>query len=354
MTCDDKFVGTITDGEKGDSGDGCTATALAATEVHKNGGVKITCGTNSYDLWNGENGKSAYELAETDMTPEEWLASLKGDQGETGAGCTLVDDENGSVTCGTGEDKTSTTLYKAVCGTEPYDPAKKFCSEGELYSCNDKPYDPKMPFCDTRDFQVYKFVTIGTQVWMAENLNYSVNPGEQSWCGGGESGTINEGDCSKYGRLYTWAAAVGKTEGGCGMGHECSLTPPVKGVCPEGWHLPSYQEFETLINVADPSFGTGSGIRFSESAGTMLKSENGWEDYDGVSAGTDAYGFTALPAGFRDIGNFYSAGCNALFWSASELDSYGAYRMSLGYGSDNALLRNRDKYYGFSVRCLQN
>lgn len=106
--------------------------------------------------------------------------------------------------------------------------------------------------------------------------------------------------------------------------------------------------------MADPSFGTGSGYRYSESAGTLLKSENGWEDYDGVSAGTDAYGFSALPAGGRAYGDFYEAGTYARFWSASEYDSVDAYYMRLCYFNDYADLLYFNKRIGYSVRCLKN
>ena len=93
-------------------------------------------------------------------------------------------------------------------------------------------------FTDARDGQRYKTVKIGDQTWMAENLNYSVNPDVQSWRGGGSRETVD--DCSKYGRLYTWAAAV--------------------DACPEGWHLPSKTEWRNLFNAVGGSSITGQKI----------------------------------------------------------------------------------------------
>lgn len=333
LTCDDEFVGTIMDGEKGDQGDACTATALAATADHKNGGFKITCGENSYDMWNGENGG-------------------KGDQGETGAGCTLVDDENGSVTvtCGAGTDAVSTVLYKAVCGTEPYDPTKKFCSEGELYSCNDKPYDPKAQLCDTRDNQLYKLVTIGTQVWMAENLNFAYNEPTDELDSSSFCYNNSADSCAKYGRLYLWSAAMDSAavfsdDGkGCGYGQTCSASGTVRGVCPEGWHLPSQAEWNTLFTA----------VGGSSTAGTMLKTENGWESCDGVPAGSDAYGFSALPAGNGySNDNFLNVGIYARFWSSSEVSSGYAYLMYLNNNDEDARLGDGNMRYAFSVRCLR-
>ena len=110
-------------------------------------------------------------------------------------------------------------------------------------------------FTDERDGQIYKTVTIApagtgySEVWMAENLNFET---ENSWCGGGIGTT--EGDCSVYGRLYTWAAAVGRAEDECGYEHTCGLgSGDIRGACPKGWHLPSQSEWEALIVAVDGS-----------------------------------------------------------------------------------------------------
>ena len=188
---------------------------------------------------------------------------------------------------------------------------------------------------DSRDGQTYKTVTIGTQVWMAQNLNYET---ANSYCY-----NDNDSNCTKYGRLYTWVAAVGKSEEVCGFGHSCSLpSGNIQGVCPEGWHLPTRTEWDTLFTALG-----GSSI-----AGAKLMSTSGWS---GDDIGTDDFSFSALPAGFRDYnGHYHDEGDLLYIWSSTEFDRRRAYRMDLLYFSDDVYLNIEDKDVGFSVRCLKD
>ena len=117
---------------------------------------------------------------------------------------------------------------------------------------------------DSRDGQTYKTVVIGRLTWMAQNLNIET---EKSFCFNDDSS-----NCTKYGRLYTWAAAMdsagewSSNGKGCGYKSECSAMSPVRGVCPNGWHLPTKAEFETLFSAVG-----GDSV-----AGKMLKSTSGW------------------------------------------------------------------------------
>ncbi len=201
---------------------------------------------------------------------------------------------------------------------------------------------------DGRDGQTYKTVKIGDQVWMAENLNYKV---DSSWCGGGKDST--EGDCSKYGRLYLWLTAIDsaklyKDESiDCGYGKTCSLPDTVYGICPSGWHLPDTTDWKTLFDA----------VGGKDIAGKMLKSQSGWNDYNGTSGnGTDAYGFSAFPAGGRDSGGDFSLeGDVAQFWSATEYNSISAYSIILfSYHGEYALLDDIYKGGALSVRCLKD
>jgi uncharacterized protein (TIGR02145 family) len=161
-------------------------------------------------------------------------------------------------------------------------------------------------FTDSRDGKTYKWVRIGDQVWMAENLNYDAGSG--CWCY-----DDNSRNCDQYGRLYNWETA--------------------KGACPDGWHLPSKSEFETLLS----RYG-GEG----EQAYTAL-----------ISGGSS--GFSALLGGFRyGIGKFSSLGRFGIFWSSSEGFSVRAWRLSMRSFSKSASVGRYDKSWGFSVRCLQD
>ena len=202
---------------------------------------------------------------------------------------------------------------------------------------------------DTRDNKTYKTVKIDDQVWMAENLNYDYNKGTaKSYCY-----DDIEANCEVTGRLYTWAAAIDSVALAndadnpqtCGDGKTCTLPTVVQGVCPSGWHLPSYDEWRTLFTA----------VGGSSKAGTALKSQTGWKSKTGDAADRDAYGFSALPAGFRHNGvNYTNAGYDADFWSASGYDSYDAYSMYLYYDGEYVNMFIDIKNYGFSVRCLQN
>ena len=185
--------------------------------------------------------------------------------------------------------------------------------------------DAKGKFVDSRDGQTYKTVTIGTQTWMAENLNFKV---DSSFCYQDE-----EKNCDKYGRLYTWTAAVGKPEDECGRARECNLPPGhVQGVCPEGWHLPSKVEWETLFDAVGGKY----------TAAKVLKSTSGWKDNGN---GTDDVGFSALPAVL-----------SADFWSATEDigEEIRAYEVTLYSEHDEASLGGDAKDILASVRCLKS
>ena len=196
---------------------------------------------------------------------------------------------------------------------------------------------------DSRDNKKYKTVTIGSQVWMAENLNYyedtDLSVKTKSWCYDiyGEKDTST---CDVVGRFYTWAAAMDSVKTRCGKGLKCSPTLPVQGICPTGWHLPSLAEWESLIKAVG-----GSSI-----AGKVLKSQTGWFSNGN---GTDDFGFSALPAGFL-IRRFDGNAELTYFWSSSVYDSDRAYYMYLGYRYDDAALHNVDKDTGASVRCVKN
>ncbi|GBU25161.1 hypothetical protein R83H12_01801 [Fibrobacteria bacterium R8-3-H12] len=192
----------------------------------------------------------------------------------------------------------------------------------------------KGSFTDSRDGKSYKSVKIGTQTWMAENLNYNA------------SGSLcydnSEANCSKYGRLYDWATAMDidakynkEKWGGSDVKH--------KGICPTGWHLPSDAEWTTLTNfVGSP-------------AGTKLKATSGWAE---GGNGTDDCGFSALAGGSMYYSglqlNNGSTTLDGYWWSSSvDGDDY-PYMRTMTYDYEFVYRFYLDKPHMLSIRCVQN
>ena len=141
---------------------------------------------------------------------------------------------------------------------------------------------------DSRDGKTYKTVTIGSQTWMAENLNYADSANTPSLKGKSWCYNDSVANCEAAGRLYTWAAAIDSVKLAndasnpldCGFGKTCGLSGKVQGICPSGWHLPSPAEWKTLF----------AAVGGQDNAGKVLKSQSGWDENGN---GTDAYGFSA-------------------------------------------------------------
>ncbi len=244
------------------------------------------------------------------------------------------------------DDSSSSVTPKSSSSSKVPEPAEKSSSSTKSSSSSEYirvPCDVETDencFEDARDGQTYKTVKIGDQVWMAENLNYKT---DSSFC---YNDSVEY--CEKYGRLYTWAVAMDSAGTwsangmGCGYNKTCSPAYPVRGVCPSGWHLPDTTEWNTLFNAVG-----GSSI-----AGTKLKFMSGWYN---SGNGTDDFGFSAPPAGYRHYYGYYNyEGRGAYFWSSTEFNSNGAYYMGLYYSYDPADLNIDGKNYGFSVRCLKD
>ena len=130
---------------------------------------------------------------------------------------------------------------------------------------------------DLRDGQVYKTVTIGSQVWMAQNLNYLPKDTSgtiwagKSLCGGGEWKKTAEGDCSIYGRLYESKFTFTDTDS-------------YRKLCPNGWSLPTKKQYETLISF------------LGDKAIDKMKIQN--SSYWNISESITSSGFAAIPAGY--------------------------------------------------------
>jgi uncharacterized protein (TIGR02145 family) len=177
---------------------------------------------------------------------------------------------------------------------------------------------------DSNDDKKYKTVKIGSQTWMAENLDIKI--------GNSKCYENKEDNCKKYGRLYDWKTAM--------------------KACPNGWHLPNNKEWDKLFRSVDGSNGTSSPYE-SETAGKYLKAKNGWNNNGN---GEDKFSFAALPGGLGNYdGSFSGVGDFGYWWDASEHNAKNAYRRSILNYDERAYWRQGSKS-GFllSVRCVQD
>jgi uncharacterized protein (TIGR02145 family) len=203
---------------------------------------------------------------------------------------------------------------------------------------------------DCRDGQTYRTVKMPDgKTWMAQNMNYKTP--NRSWC---YNDSISY--CDKYGRLYTWYAAM--------------------RVCPDKYHLPSSQEWDDLMEFIGCRWPDSTVRLFSwdsagnkwnpitgwsNSCGEKLKSKNGWNDYCGRNGdescksgnGTDEYGFSALPGGERGFSDdkFRIVGDAGRWWTASE-GNYGVYYMGMSNTIDEVYEIFDTQHRGVSVRCV--
>ena len=320
-------------GEKGDTG--ADGTGCVMEMLEDGSGLRVLCNDDSVGvLLNGAKGEKG----------DRGYQGLKGDKGEKG------DKGNAGESCSIDR---ADNIILITCGNEnamiDINELNELIENSSSSSNNVITYS----VTDSRDNQTYKTVTIGSQTWMAENLNFET---PNSYCY-----KNSYYSCSVYGRLYTWSAAmdsagIWSSNGkGCGDGNKtCSPKNPVRGVCPEGWHLPNSAEFETLFDA----------VGGKKTGGKMLKSTSGWNDDYGIGGnGIDAYGFSGLPSGERDLdasnGSGYGLGYYASFWTST--GSYSsAYYMHLYYnttgdhGEGVSLAPERNLSMAYSIRCIKN
>jgi len=236
---------------------------------------------------------------------------------------------------------------------------------------------------------------------MAENLNYETDGGKCYGEGGqvyvyddnsNSSSYISlstaevQANCTKYGKLYDWKTVMifpdkcNTTSSASDT--DCAIKTPHQGICPDGWHIPSNEDWVELLLYVDSENG-GDGYLsppypyYSKTAGKYLKTTSGWDEYkkyeyiDGIGStfigiqsgnGTDAYGFKALPGGH---GSFYSGkftfgngGSAGHWWNAAELGSGSATAATIQYISSSyegvSIDDGNSKAMMRSVRCVKN
>ncbi len=204
-------------------------------------------------------------------------------------------------------------------------------------------------FTDPRDGKTYKTVKIGTQVWMAENLAYlpSISSGKEgsetspNYFVYGYTGTsISEAKTTDnyktYGVLYNWPAAV--------------------TACPDGWYLPSDEDWKTLEKYLGMSESHANSVGFRSSGSVPFKLQETDSVHWSVKVNevNNSSGFTALPGGSRNKdGSFGLQRLIALFWTSTEIDTSKAVRRVLLLGTDGVGRGDFSKSAEYSVRCIK-
>ncbi|MFZ5979162.1 MAG: fibrobacter succinogenes major paralogous domain-containing protein [Candidatus Zixiibacteriota bacterium] len=241
---------------------------------------------------------------------------------------------------GTGTGSFTSSLTGLTAGTPYYARAYATNSVGTSYGSTQSFSTTAPPSTVTDiDGNVYQTVTIGTQVWMAENLKVTryrngdampdVTDGfawEALTTGAHCNYDNSPENTAVYGRLYNWYAVNDS-----------------RNIAPEGWHVATASDWMTLVSY----LGSDPGGKLKDNGTVHWLSPN--------TGATNETGFTALPGGQRGYQGGYSAmGQEAYFWTATEYNTSRAYVRSLDYSDTFVALRNLSKYAGHSVRCIKD
>ena len=215
---------------------------------------------------------------------------------------------------------------------------------GKVFDCNGSPggaFTCGDPITDTRDGKVYNTVLIGDQCWTQENINIGTringsqnqdpsNPTIEKYCY-----NDNEANCDTYGGLYQWDEMM-----------QNSTAPGTQGICMDGWHVPSEDDWITLMGF----------LGWEGVAGGKMK-EIGTSHWASPNTGaTNSSGFTALPAGGRNgNGFFYALSNDATWWSSTQhISTTSSWFWSIFYNGENVYHTIVTKSFGHSVRCIKD
>ncbi len=210
---------------------------------------------------------------------------------------------------------------------------------------------PGVSYCcdtltDTRDGQKYPTVLIGNQCWMKENMNIgqridgtqnqTSNSIIEKYCQNND--TLQ---CAIFGGLYQWNEAM-----------QNATAAGAKGICPDGWHIPTDAEFCTLTQYLDPSVNCSASGASGTNAASKMK-EVGTLYWSPPNAGaTNESGFSARGAGYRySDGTFGGSPSNADFWSSTSASGQ-AYTRTLYFNEARVHRFALSKVFGYPVRCI--
>ena len=244
--------------------------------------------------------------------------------------------------------------------------------EGSSDSTKDSFLNPNVNYgemTDSRDGQVYKTITLGSQTWMAQNLNYDYKGSKSCY----EQDSIV--DCS-FGRYYSWAMAIDSAalrttvQKKCGYERTCDLTETIRGVCPEGWHLPDTTEFKALFDYVVKMTGDSSSAPLKTVGEWTPYVPEGDSDYNPhITEATNAIGFSIRPSGCYycqednrngvDLDNKIKCHFEFIheltrFWASNDVSGF--YAFSFVTSNDIDVMRayqKTSKLNYYSVRCVK-
>lgn len=203
---------------------------------------------------------------------------------------------------------------------------------------------------DYRDGQSYPTKLYGDQCWMTKNLNI----GTMITSGNQTNNTViekycmqnNSANCDEYGALYQWNEAM-----------QYTTEQSAKGICPEGWHIPSNIEWFTFENLIDPSITNPSYIGaqgFNNPAG-LLK-EAGYTHWSSPNTGANNQSeFTSLGTGYCfSVGGWSNFKNEADYWTSTQYNSGQAYDIEIYYNNPMLFRNIPYKTFGLGLRCIKD
>ena len=306
------------------------------------------------------------DAVNVDELSEDVTSSEQAKSGSSSSEKTMASSDSKKESCGSEEESSSSVTQKSEGKSgkllndddvviEPsgtYDCSKYKCVTTEFLNQELLETGKYGEFLDKRDRQVYKTIQIGDQVWMAQNLNFNALM----------SSCYNDSVeyCEKYGRLYTWMSAMDTARvfttnaKGCGYDRYCDpdIILPAQGVCPEGWHMPSSEEWDVLAVAVGKSRSTNSL--------NVLQSKEGWCKYGRFHyEGDDEFGFSAAATiGAATIGYGElcgeEEGISTIFWSSFDESLKFAGIRYINYDeTSRSDSKWADKNGTYSVRCIK-
>ncbi len=240
--------------------------------------------------------------------------------------------------------------------------------------CGTTSYNPNDTLCDSRDNQMYPIATVGTQTWMAQNLNFNKE---------GESWESEEGN-ARYGRLYTWATVMGlddyyNTHSVDGSNYNLALDDPkyktainidgnVQGICPAGWHVPKTKDYIDLIKNVSSGVTVESKTASDGAPQAWFKNTRQYfvdgSDWSGSVSGSNPYNLSFVPSGDNTKANGRTTaylGTQGMWFIGEEVNDTAPYTtnqttsiFTILNSSTSVVITGTYKAFGMAVRCVKD